>query len=90
MRIYVKKRKEGFVIYKETLMQSIVSDLVTMLVIILLIGLDILFSIYVTHSVVIDIVVVLLLVFYLTVMGNKKEEIKTRDELIEIINEISE
>ena len=94
MRIYVKKSKDGFVIYKETLTQSLISDLVTMFVMAFLIGLDILFSIYVIHlvvtdaSVVIDASVVMLLLFYIYAIGSKKQETKSKKELEDIINEI--
>ena len=88
MRIYVKKVNKGFLVYKETLTQSITSDAVTMLVMVALIGLDVLFSIYIARSVVIDVFVCMLLIFYMGAFGEKKTEVKTKEETEYILNEI--
>lgn len=88
MRIYIKKLDKGLVIYKETLLQSLISDFVSMLVMAFLIGLDVLFSIYITHSFVIDTVVVAVIILYFIGITKSKEEIKTKDELIDLVNEI--
>lgn len=90
MRIYVKKIDKGFVVYKETLKQSLISDMITMFTMAFLIGLDVLFSIYIMHSFVIDAMVVFFLLIYISSFKNKKEEVKSRFELIKIINEITE
>ena len=83
MRIYFKKNSNGFVLYKESLSQSIISDVFTSLVVIITIGMDILFSIYVTHSFVIDILAVLFIFFYMFTLGVKKQEVVSFEQLKE-------
>ena len=87
MRIYIKKTKDGINIYKETFLESIVSDFITSLVMILLMALDIIFSIYITHSIIIDAMVVILLFFYISSWKGRKQKIKTKEELKKILFE---
>lgn len=81
MRIFIKKTKESMVVYKESTLQSLLSDFVTAIVMILLIGLDILFSKIVGRSIVIDVLVCCLLIMYLFTFGAKKEEVSSIDEV---------
>ena len=75
-------------IYKESLTQSIISDIITAFVMILLIGADIAFALLVTHSFVIDIVTVSLFLIYIFGMGKSKYEMHSKAELTKIIDEI--
>jgi hypothetical protein len=89
MRIYITKQTDKtFVVYKEKTWQSILSDIVSALVVIIMIGMDILFSKYVCHSWVIDIFVVTCICLYFFGIKNSKQEIKDKQELINIINEL--
>jgi hypothetical protein len=91
MRIYIKKNtKKTLTIYKETLFQCIISDILSALVMTLLIGLDITFSIYVTHSFILDVVIIVLFIAYVVGITNKKYEVKTKEELQKVIDEIFE
>lgn len=86
MRIYIKKiGKDTIVVYKETLLQSLLSDFVTLLVMGLLLGSDILFSIYIGRSFIIDLMVSVLFIAY--IFGNIKEKkVKTtKEEIIKIL-----
>lgn len=87
MRIFIMKKKDTIIIYKESLLASILSDMLSALVMCLLIGLDIVFSIYVTHSWVIDVTVVLLLFLYIMAVANKKTHIKSKQEFKEIMED---
>lgn len=82
MKIYIKKTgKTSFIIYKETTTQSILSDLLTILVWIVLIGSDILFSIYFIRSAVFDCMIVILFGYYVfSAIGERKKQISD-DEL---------
>ena len=87
MKLYIYFRKTGIEILQETTTQSILSDLFTMLVFVVLIGADVLFSIYVTHSFLIDLVVMVLFVGYMYDYKSKKQIIfKDKKELMEFIN----
>ena len=87
MKLYIYFRKTGIEIQQETTMQSILSDLFTMLVFVVLIGADVLFSIYVTHSFLIDLVVMVLFVGYMYDYKSKKQIIfKDKKELMEFID----
>jgi len=87
MKLYIYFRKTGIEILQETTMQSILSDLFTMLVFVVLIGADVLFSIYVTHSFLIDLVVMVLFVGYMYDYKSKKQIIfKDKKELMEFID----
>lgn len=86
MKIYVKKYDENrFVVLKESTKESIVSDLFTILVLIILVGLDIVFSILVVHSYVLDVFVIFMIVWYFSSQSKGRKEIYTKSELIELI-----
>ena len=87
MKLYIYFRKTGIEIIQETTTQSILSDLFTILVFVVLIGADVLFSIYVTHSFLIDLVVMVLFVGYMYDYKSKKQIIfKDKKELMEFID----
>jgi hypothetical protein len=87
MKLYIYFRKTGIEIIQETTTQSILSDLFTMLVFVVLIGADVLFSIYVTHSFLIDCVIMVLFICYMYDFKSKKLiRIKDKKELMEFIN----
>ncbi len=87
MKLYIYFRKTGIEIIQETTVQSILSDLFTILVFVVLIGADVLFSIYVTHSFLIDCVIMVLFIGYMYDFKSKKLiRIKDKKELMEFIN----
>ncbi len=88
MRFYIKKLSKGtIVVYRETTIQSILSDFITIIVLIVAIGLDILFSIYIAHSAVIDVLVVSMILLYMFgFAGKKKTEFKKEEIIKEIEN----
>ena len=88
MKIFISKTsRNSFLITKETTKQSILSDLFTILVIVISIGLDIVFSIFVTHSFVIDIFAVGMILLWLIAKGrDATKEAKTKEEVVEILN----
>jgi hypothetical protein len=92
MRIYVRKlSKSGLIIYKETALQSVISDFVSILVILVLIGADIAFSILVAHSFVIDILISAMVLMYLVGNANsKKEKVETKEDVIKGLDELFE
>ena len=80
MRIRISKSKGGYTIRKETTTQSILSDVMTILVLIVAIGLDALFSIYITHLVVLDVVIVVSLLLWAYSISDKREI--TKEQLL--------
>lgn len=88
MKIYIKKLGKGFIVLKETTTQSVISDLFTILVLIVAIGLDIVFALVVAHSVVIDIfVVILIFTYFLRFAKNETQEV-SKEEIIKQINDL--
>ena len=86
MRFYIKNMGNGsFVIHKETTFQSIISDLLTTIVLIVAVGLDIVFSLMVTHSFIIDIIALIVVFTYFYSASKRKKKI-SKDELIELLN----
>lgn len=75
-------------VYKETLIASLLSDVMTLIVLIAIIGSDIVFSLYVGHSFVIDIMAVVLFFCYLNSGMKRKEKIETKEELEKTLNEL--
>ncbi|KAA6348678.1 hypothetical protein EZS27_003911 [termite gut metagenome] len=92
MRVYIKKvSKTGILIYKETTLQSVISDLISILVILVLIGADIAFSILVSPSFVLDILASSIFLIYLVGhANNRKEEIKTKEEFKKMFEKLFE
>jgi hypothetical protein len=89
MKIYIKKVGKSFEILKETTTQSILSDAVTSLVIVTLFAADIVFSKLVMHSFIIDFFVCFVLISYiLNCFRNRKKEVKTKEDLHKIIDEL--
>jgi hypothetical protein len=89
MRIFIKTvGKKSMVVYKETTLQSILSDLMTIMVIIILIGSDIVFSMLVTRSFVIDTVVTALFLLYLFGFKHRKEEVKSGVEVFDMLSDL--
>ena len=89
MRFYIKKLSNDIlVVYKENTTQSILSDLLTIIVLIVAIGLDILFSILVEHSFVIDVLTVSFILLYFFGVGNKKKTGYTKKEIIKEIENL--
>lgn len=87
MKIYIYQRKSGIEIMQETTTQSILSDLFTILVFVVLIGADVLFSIYVARAWIIDVVVAVLFLVYMNNWTSKKRiEIKSKKQLMNILN----
>ena len=88
MRTYVQKTtKDSFIVYKETTTQSIMSDFMTLLVVLGIIGADITFSLLIQHSYVIDILAIILTWVYLSHESSKRE-VKTKEELDAILKDI--
>ena len=89
MRIYVKKLDDKtFMVLKETTLQSILSDVLTILVLAVAFACDIVFSLLVTHSFLFDLLVFAMIVLYISnSLKNRKEEF-TKEELIEKINKL--
>jgi len=89
MRIYIKKLGEkSFMVMKETTLQSVLSDSMTILVLISAFACDIAFSLLVTHSFLFDLLTFLMIAIYVFgVVENKKEEI-TKEELNKIIESL--
>jgi len=86
MRLYIKKVNEKtMVVYKETLLQSLISDFVTIIVMLLLIGSDALFSIYIGRSFVIDLMVAVLFIGYMFGYIKEKKVKTTKEEIIKIL-----
>ena len=81
MKIYIRKTKSTLIVHKETTTKSILSDLASILVIVVLFGMNILFSKLIGESWMLDVlcVFVLLVYFYSTVSG--KEQVKTIEEV---------
>lgn len=89
MRYYIKKiGDESFIIAKETLWQSLLSDFVTAITMLLLIGLDALFSIYVGRSFIIDFLVAVLFVIYIVGMARSNKDISTKEDIHKFIDEL--
>jgi len=88
MRIYVKKINDGFVIYDETTTQSVISDILTMLVIIVLFTIYIIVSKIIGHTVVIDIVISVILLLYLFTSFKRKEKILNKEQLHDLIDKL--
>ena len=88
MKIYVKKiTSNSFQIIKETTTQSILTDLFTNLVLLVLVGADIAFSLMVGRSKLLDALVVILFIAFMFTGISHRKKIVTKDELIEIIND---
>lgn len=87
MRLYVKKISDNkIVVFKETTTQSILSDIMTIAVLVLLFALDIAFSLIVTHSFVFDLLVVLMLfVYFQSKLGEKKRVFTSKIDAIDAI-----
>ena len=62
---YITDMRHGsYIIHKETTIQSILSDLATALVLVVAIGLNILFSLLVAHSFIIDVITLVVIITY--------------------------
>lgn len=88
MRIYVKKIKDGFILYDETTTQSVISDAMTMLVIIVLFAIYIIVSKIIGHSIVIDVITSALLLLYLFTSFKRKEKILNKQQLHDLIDKL--
>ena len=89
MRIYIKKlSNESFMVLKETTFQSVLSDVLTILVLVVAFACDIAFSLLVTHSILFDLIVFAMIVLYMsTSLKNRKVEL-TKGEIIEKKNKL--
>jgi len=88
MRLYIKKiDKNTMVVYKETLLQSVISDAITAIVMILLIGADALFSIYIGRTFIIDLMVAVLFLLYIKSVATEKKVKTTKEEIIKILQQ---
>ena len=89
MRIYIKKLDDKtFMVLKETTFQSILSDVLTIFVLIVAFACDIAFSLLVTHSFLFDLLVFAMIILYMSAsLKNRKKEF-TKEELIEKINKL--
>jgi hypothetical protein len=89
MKIYIRKiSKNSIYLTKETSLQSVITDVFTMFTIAFIIGCDVVFSILVTHSFVIDILAcVFIFLFFISKLSGKKREY-TKEEAEKIIKEI--
>jgi len=89
MKIYIYQRKIGIEVVQETTAQSILSDLFTILVFVVLIGADVLFSIYVARAWIIDMVVAVLFIVYMKDWVSKKRiDIKSKKQLMGIMDKM--
>lgn len=88
MKIYFKILKDGFIVSKETTKESIITDIVSASVMILLFALDALFSIFISHSWILDLLVVIAFISYLNSSIGPKIKNLTKDELVKEINDL--
>jgi len=89
MKIYIKKiDKNTLEVGKETMKESILSDLFTILVIIVIFGIDALFALYIVHSWIIDLTACLFLILYLINFSKKKYKVCSKIEYNEIIEKL--
>ena len=89
MKTYITKRKDGkYTIVKETTFQSIVSDMTSLAVIVISIGMAILFNRIIGKSFLIDFFAVLIIILWFA-MSVKRVKHKTisKDELIKELDE---
>lgn len=92
MKIYITTyNRKSVIVRRETTLQSVMSDLFTMLVIVVLFACDIAFSLLVVHSVVFDMLACGMFFFYLYAGASKKrtavvEREKIGEEVDRIIN----
>jgi len=86
MKVRITKLKNGsFVFHKETTLQSVISDGMTLLVLLILIGVDILCCIYVQHLLIIDILVLAGIFLYLDTSRDKSDI--SKEEFLKEIND---
>ena len=85
MKIYLKILKDGYIISKETTKESIITDGITACVMIILFGLDAVFSILISHSWLLDLFVIISFIAYLHSTIGPKIKNLTREELLEEI-----
>jgi len=90
MRLYCKKSGDSITFYKETLFMSIISDLFSILVILVLIGADVAFSLLVTHSFVIDLLAVVFILVYFFTDSRKVTKRTGTEECIKEFTEFAE
>lgn len=89
MRIFITKQRPRFItIVKESTIQSILVDLFTILVVVIVFGVNALYQVYIGPSLLFNIfsIVVLLWLGYSLVMRKKKKV--TKEELHKLINEL--
>lgn len=89
MKYYLIK-KQGSLLVKceENFWQSILADMATILVVIVCIGMDIMFSIYVTHSWIIDLFVVFMILSCFYARWSKKLKPTSKEELHKMIDDM--
>jgi Flp pilus assembly protein TadB len=88
MKIYIKQLAKGaFSIAQETTLQTVITDLSSVAVVLALIAADVAFSLLVAHSFVIDVFVCLVLIASMRIQGRKKFKVKSMDELLAVIKE---
>ena len=86
MKLYIRKiSKDAIIVYKETTLQSVISDLISALVMLVLIGSDALFSIYIGRSFIIDLMIVVLFLVYIFQFAKSKKVKTTKEELIKML-----
>jgi hypothetical protein len=86
MRLYVKKNGDSFVVYRESLLGSIISDTMTIIVFIVLFGLDYFMSLKFGASWLLNFLVLFITISYILGMANTKiSHHKTKEELIKEI-----
>lgn len=88
MKIYVNKTDVGFCVIKETTFQSIMSDLFTILVLVIVFSLDVVFSILITHSFIFDFVSGMMILVYAFSAIKYRKKITTKKELHKLIDDI--
>ena len=83
-----KMNNDTFIVIQETTLQSIVSDIFSILVLLAAFGANIAFSLLVCHSFILDVFVVFIICLYFFSEGRKKQKKILSKEQIEEINKI--
>ena len=81
MKIYIRKTKSTLIVHKETTTQSILSDIASILVIVVLFGMNILFSKLIGESWMLNALCTFSLIVYIHMNVSGKEQVKTIEEV---------
>ena len=90
MKYYINwRRVDGaVVVYAETTLQSVVNDLLSCLVIVVVVGMDILFSRYVGRSFIIDLFAVGMILIFMLSLANRIKKEYTESEIKQVLKSL--